>query len=62
MAILTVRVSAKRSGQDCIYKNKINLEDPNMIALMLKDLQEQCNAPIHKACLLLVNKPKLFPF
>lgn len=46
---------------ECEYKNKINLEDYRMLALVLKDLKELCGAPIEKA-VAEMNKDKLFPF
>jgi len=59
---LLIKVSRRRSGEDNLYRNEINLYDANLIALILLDLKTQFNAPIEKACAIVLNKNKPFPF
>ena len=49
--LLIIRVKEKGvKGDKCYeYKNEINLNDPNMLSLLLKDLMQIYNAPIEKA-------------
>jgi hypothetical protein len=58
---LQLKVRNKGSGEDASYKNEVNLSDPNLIALALKDLEVMFDAPIQKVCSLLKKKDKTFP-
>lgn len=59
--VLIIKVKEKGSKQEHVYKNKVSLENPALIALILEDLQDMFNAPIKNACLRFLNK-KNFPF
>jgi len=61
--VLLVKVIEKGSSRARYeYKNRINLEDPSQIFLILSDLRNIFNAPIKKACLqFLDKKEKIFP-
>lgn len=60
--ILSVNVKSRAHQDSCDYKNKINMEDYKMLALVLKDLKEMFNAPIEKAIQEMNREDKLFPF
>jgi hypothetical protein len=58
---LLIKVRSKRSGEDNMYRNDINLYDANLLALVLLDLKSEFNAPIDKACSIVLSKSKTFP-
>lgn len=45
--ILSIKIQ-KAKGQECIFKNKINMEDYQQLALLMNDLESN-GAPISKA-------------
>jgi len=61
---LVIRVREKGArGDKCYeYKNEISLSDPNMLAIVFKDLMDMYNAPIEKALKLTKNEDNFFPF
>jgi len=59
---LQVKVRDKRASEGCSYKNEVDMSNPSMIAIILKDLETMFDAPIQKACKIILEREKTFPF
>ena len=58
---LAVKVRDRSAHEDSEYKNEVNIYDASMIATVLLDLKDMFNAPVEKACAIILDKRKSFP-
>ena len=58
--LLIVRIKEKHSDRDFEYFNKVDLKNEKMIAGILRDIEIQFDAPIKKACKIVL-KEDTFP-
>lgn len=60
---LLVKVRDRReSNEGSQYKNEVDIHNPELIAIVLMDLMDMFGAPIEKACSIILNRKKTFPF
>jgi hypothetical protein len=56
---IVVKVTGN-GGRELYYKNKSPLDNPAILAIILKDLERMFHAPIKKTCSILMEKDAIF--